>query len=284
MAKRHKPWIEIRLDIHSRRTLEYVAQMQERKEAMLRAIPYIVAKETLKGLLLRIPSKDEYRAYRESLKICEVKGLKGSKEAAYVIRADIKSRRVGKLERDKVVLYVRAKSARPSRTPKAIQILIDMGPWTIDTMPFWPPAGKALVIKRKVSKREVADIRKKQEKPSQKLKVRSALMKVGRKLGNKKASTMGDLKAGGKAIPDVAMQALSLEWGGDGQRAVPAWRESLIFAKSIGLKTAPRRYRRLYEAMYDPRSKRWRNWPEVEDEVSQTELGDNVAFQKKLGY
>lgn len=282
MAKRHKPWIEIELDIHSRRTLEYVAQMQDRKKAILRAVPYIVAKETLKGLMLRIPSKDEYRAYRESLKLCEVKGLKASKEAAYVIRADIKARRVGKLERDKVVLYVRAKTARPARTPKAIQILIDMGPWTIDTMPFWPPAGKALVIKRKVSKREVADIRKKQEK--QKIKVKSALMKVGRRLGNKKASTMGDLKAGGKAIPDVAMQAISLEYGGDGGRAVPAWSESLIFAKSIGLKTAVRRYRRLYEMMYDPRSKRWKNWPKVDDEVSQTELGDYVAFQKKLGY
>ncbi len=282
MAKQFKPWITIELDIHSRRTLEYVAQMQDRKEALLRAIPYIAANEALKGLMLRIPSKDEYRAYRESLQLCEVKGLKASKEAAYLIRSDIKARRTGKLERDKVVLYVRAKTARPSSTPKAIQILIDMGPWTIDTMPFWPPAGKALVIKRKVSKREVADIRKKQEK--QKLKVKSALMKVGRRLGNKKASTMGDLKATGKAIPDVAMQALSLEFGGDGTRAVPAWRESLIFAKSIGLKTAARRYRRLYEMMYDPRSKRWKNWPEVEGEVSQSELGDYVAFQKKLGY
>ena len=282
MAKQHKPWINIELDIHSRRTMEYVNQLVERKEALLRAIPYIAACETLKGLKLRIPSKDQYRAYRESLVLSRVTGLKSSKEAAYVVRSDIKARRVGKLERDKVVLYVRAKSARPARTPKAIQILIDMGPWTIDTMPFWPPGGKAVVVKRKVSKREVADIRKKQQKA--KIKVRAALMKVGRRLGNKKASTMGDLKGGGKAIPDVAMQALSLEFGGDGERAVPAWRESLIFSKSLGLKTAVRRYRQLHELMYDPRSKRWRKWPEVKDEISQSDLGDYVAFQKKLGY
>jgi len=256
--------------------------MPDRKEAILRAIPYIMAKETLAGLLLRIPKKDQYRAYRESLVLSEVKGLKSSKEAAYVVRSNIKARRVTKLERDKVVLYVRAKSARPARTPKDIQILIDMGPWTVDTMPFWPPTGKAVVIKRKQSKREVADVRKKQEK--QKLKVRAEMMKAGRRLGNKKASTIGDLKAGGKAIPDVAMQALSLEFGGDGERAVPAWRESINAAKTIGLKNAARRYKHLYEAMYDPRSKRWKHWPKVKDQVSPTDLDDYRAFQKKLGY
>lgn len=282
MARQHKPWIEVTLDIHSRRTMEYVKQMKKRKVALLRAIPYIAANETLKGLMLRIPSKDEFRAYRESLILSKVSGLDEEKEAIYVVRSDIKARRVGKIERDKVVLYVRPKTARPARVPKDVQILIDMGPWTVDTMPFWPPAGKAIVIERKVSKREVSEVRKKQQK--QKLKVRGALMKVGRKMGNNKASTVGDIKAGGKAIPDVAMQAISLEYGGDGTRAVPAWRESLIFAKSIGLQTAVRRYKELHEIMYDPRSKKWKHWPKVDDQISKSELGDYVAFQKKLGY
>jgi len=282
MPRRHKPWIDLEIDIHSRRTLEYVKTMKKRKEALLRAVPYVVACETFKGLMLRIPSKDEYRAYRESLTLSEVKGMKASKEASYVIRSDIKARRVGKIERDKVVLYVRAKTARPASTPPDIQILIDMGPWTVDTIPFWPPTGKALVVKRKVSKREVSDIRKKQMK--QKTKVRSEMMKVGRRLGDKKKSTAGAVKGGGKAIPDVAMQALSLEFGGDGERAVPAWRESLLVAKTIGLKQAPRRYKQLHEMMYDPRSTRWENWPKVDDDVSATDLSDYTAFQKKLGY
>ena len=281
MAKRHKPWIEVEIDIHSRRTLEYVATMPDRKEAILRAVPYILANETLKGVLARIPSKDEYRAYRESLKVAKVKGLNPNMEAGYVVYSDIKSRRVGKLEQDKVVLYVRAKTARPASIPKDVQLLIDLGPWTLDTIPFWPPAGKAIVVKRKVSKREVSDIRKKQER--QKAKVRSAVMKVGRKV-DPKASLSGPRALVGKAVPDVVGQALSLEFGGDGQRAIPAWRQSLIEARTIGMKQAPRRYREFSEIMYNPRSKKWKNWPIVKDSVSSSDVGDYAGFRKKLGY
>jgi hypothetical protein len=281
MAKRHKPWIDVEIDIHSRRTLEYVATMPDRKDAIIRAVPYILANETLKGLMRRIPSKDEFRAYRESLKIAKVKGLNPSQEASYVVRSDIKSRRVGKLEQDKVVLYVRAKTARPARISKDVQLLIDLGPWTLDTIPFWPPSSKAIVVKRKVSKREVMDIRKKQEK--QKQKVRSAMMGAGKKIDTK-ASLSGPRALVGKAVPDVMGQAISLEFGGDGTRAVPAWRQSINEARSIGMKQAPRRYSRLHEMMYSPRSKRWRNWPKVDDDVTSTEVADYQGFRKKLGY
>jgi hypothetical protein len=281
MAKRYKPWIDIEIDIHSRRTLEYVATMPGRKKAIIRAVPYILANETLKGLMLRIPKKDEFRAYRESLKIAKVKGLPPDSEASYVVHSDIKSRRVGKLEQDKIVLYVRAKTARPARVPKDVQLLIDLGPWTLDTIPFWPPAGKALVVKRKVSKREVMDVRKKQEK--QKAKVRSAVLKAGKKIDTK-ASLSGPKALVGKAMPDVAMQAISLEFGGDGGRAIPAWRQSLTEARTIGMKQAPRRYKQLHEMMYSPRSKRWKNWPKVDNDVSKTDLADYEAFRKKLGY
>jgi hypothetical protein len=281
MGKRFKPWIDIEIDIHSRRTLEYVATMGNRKDAILKAVPYILANETLKGLMLRIPKRDEFRSYRESLKIAKVKGLPPGKEASYVVHSDIKSRRVGKLEQDKIVLYVRAKTARPSRVPKDVQLLIDLGPWTLDTIPFWPPTGKALVVKRKVSKREVMDVRKKQEK--QKAKVRSEVLKAGKKIDTK-ASLSGPRALVGKAMPDVAMQAISLEFGGDGQRAIPAWRQSLIEARTIGMKQAPRRYKQLHNIMYNPRSKDWKKWPEVDDDVSKTDLANYVEFRKKLGY
>ena len=281
MAKRHKPWIDVEIDIHSRRTMEYVATLPQRKEAILKSVPYILANETLKGLLARIPAKDEFRAYRESLKLAKVKGLDPNQEASYVVRSDIKARRVGKLEQDKVVLYVRAKTARPARLPKSVQLLIDFGPWTLDTIPYWPPAGKAIVVKRKVSKREVTDIRKKQEK--QQSKVRSAMLKAGKKV-DPKASLSGPRALVGKVVPDVVGQALSLEFGGDGQRAVPAWRQSLIEARTMGMKQAPRRYRAFRDIMYNPRSKKWKNWPKVDDDVTQVEVGDYAGFRKKLGY
>ena len=138
MAKYQKPFAAVEPSIHNRGPAKYIETLEERRQAMLRAVPYVIAMDVLNGIRSRLPNTTEYRAYRESLKIAEIKGMKEGKFGGFSIFADSKARRVKKVDRSKTVIYIRAKETRMDRPPEDVKILEDYGPWTVDTLPFWP--------------------------------------------------------------------------------------------------------------------------------------------------
>lgn len=256
-------------------------ELEDRARSMHRIVSYLVAQEAYEQLMSEIPSGGEYKDLRESLQVSEVGvGGGGKRGAAYAVHVPVKSRRVRKVDVPKTVIYVRAKK-RLNRPDPAVQILEDRGPWTADTIPFWPSKRQATIIQRKVTKRE-ADKVAKVQKP--KLRgVRKDLLEVGKRTKLRKPGDPGWVKRKGKAIPEVAMQALDMEFGADGGPSRPVFRRTINrVAKSI--RRLPAKHRVIIEAMSDPNSKKYKSYPPRVNKISKGEASKYVGFQKRLGY
>ncbi len=266
--------------LRDRKTWTFAEEMKERAEAVMRMVPYAVAVELKKGLLARIPNKPDFKEYRDALTVVEVAGGKPGKQAAFSLHAASKARKIKKTDIGKTVIYVRQNKSRNTPPDPAVKILEDSGPWTADTIPFWPPKSVAVVVQRKVSRREadkVATARKK-EWP----KVRREMEKVGRRMPTKKKAP-GQLKRNQKAIPDLAMLALSLEFGEGSRKANPAWRKTLNEIKTT-LKRLPKKEKRILNAWADPNDSRWKGWPKAGEEISPSQAMKYMGFQSRLGY
>jgi hypothetical protein len=259
--------------------MDLVGELGKRLASMRRMVVYVAAKDLLDGLVSMIPKEEQYAPIRDNLKISEI--ALGKKGAAFAVHANIRAKKVRKIDTAKTVIYVRAKK-QLSRPDDDIKLLEDMGPWTPDTIPFWPGKKRAIVIQRQVSKREADKVAKLQEK--QKQKVRAELDRLGHRSIDKRKQKLGKPRRSGKAIPDIAMTAVTLEFGGAGQRAVPAWRTTLSDIMSSGIKTAPRRFRELADAISNPDSKEWRTWPRISAKIKAGKANEFVGFQKRLGY
>lgn len=281
MAGYQRPFLDIYQTPRDKNTWRmWTKELAERATAVYRLTAHAAATEVYEGVINGLPGGPDYKELRESLRVQKVAFGRESRGAAYVVHASPRARRVRKMDVDKTVIYVRAKR-RPDPSKKDIEILEDNGPWTPDTIPFWPKKSEAIVIQRKVSKRE-ADVISKARKADV-TKVRYMLMNVGRKVKKPKAGEKGGLIRRGKAVPDIAMQALSLEFGEEGRRAKPLWRRAVGRLKSSGLKKLPNKYKEIHRALYDANSRRWKSQPPKGPEVSQTEARKCQEFQGRLG-
>lgn len=261
-------------------TWDFISQMEKRGAALMRMIPYTAAMQLKEGLLARIPKKSDYEEYRNSLGVAEVGGGKEGRESAFALRARTRARKIKKTDVRKTVIYVRKNKSRQMPEDLAIKILSDNGPWTADTIPFWPKKSDAVVIQRKVTAREADAIARDRKKEWPR--VRRELGKIGRRFPARRKGP-GQIKRKQKAIPDLAMLALSLEFGREGRRAVPAWRKTLQEIR-VNLKRMPNRDKHIAKTWENPNYKGWRNWPNVSDEISRSEAANYVGFQERLGY
>jgi hypothetical protein len=80
------------------------------------------------------------------------------------------------------------------------------------------------------------------------------------------------------------MQALELEFGGEGKRAKPVFRQVIKRMRSVGARHLPNKYKVIRQAWFDPNSKRWKRWPGNIDKVGKAEVRKYQGFQKRLGY
>ena len=124
MAKKYRqPFVAVEPRIQNRGPTKYVEQLEKRRQALLRAVPFILATDTLDGLQSRIPNRAEYRAYRDSLKVAEIKGLRKKNFGGFAVYADAKARRVAEVDRGRTVIYIRAKETRMDTPPEDVKIL-----------------------------------------------------------------------------------------------------------------------------------------------------------------
>jgi hypothetical protein len=255
-------------------------ELEARASSMHRIVSYLAAKEAFDMLMTQIPGGADYKDLRQSLRLSEVGAGKKGKEAAYAIHVPMKSRRVRKIDVPKTVIYVRAKKLLNKPDP-AVMLLEDKGPWTADTIPFWPSKREASVVQRKVTKKE-ADKVAKMQKPNMG-KIRAELLDMGRRVKKKKPGDPGHIKRGSKAIPDVAMQALDLEFGTAGGPSRPVFRKTIRRIKK-GIRRLPAKHRIITQAMFDPNSKSYKSYPPRMKKISSSEASKFAGFQKRLGY
>lgn len=255
-------------------------ELVERGAAMARMISYAVAKEALAALLDEIPGGSDYDELRKALKISEIGGPKKGKESAFAIHIPSKGRRIKKIDVGKTVIFVHAKKSL-NRPAEDIQLLEDSGPWTADTIPFWPTDSEALVVQRKVSKREADKVAKEQKLKLPKLV--HQFKEMGRSIKPVKPGSPGRIKRNAKAVPDLAMQALNLEFGGGDTKSKPVFRKVFRGIKQ-SIHGLADRFDEIMDAMTDPNSKTYKTWPKRMDKISSSEAGKFGGFQKRLGF
>lgn len=270
-------FIDIDLDHEGKATLKYIKELDKRLDAFKRAFLWAAANDLYEAVTGKIPKNREYARLIKAMKLAETRG---QKQPIFSVYADSKARAVRKIDEPHTVIYVRARRIS-DRTNPDIKLLSEMGPWTVDTIPFWPTAKQAIVIQRRVTKKQVEKVAKMQE--SQKNKVQRALQGIKNYNQNKEQKRLVK-KRKARAVPDFVYQMTSLEFGGGKTRPMAIWRNALLAIKTSLVKTITDRYKRVNMILADTRSGNWRTWPTVKNRLPASQLKSFEDFQKKLGY
>jgi len=254
-------------------------ELVERGEAMARMISYAVAKEAFDALLEEIPATNDYEELRQSLKLVEVGAGKKGKEAAFAIHIPSKGRNIKKIDASKTVISIIPKKGNQP-AGEDVLILERNGPWTADTIPFLPKKSEGVVVQRKTTTRETEKISNEKWKILDR--VLRELKEAGRSIKPYKPGTPGRIKRNAKAVPDLAMQALNLEFGSGGARGKPVFRKVFGSIKRTVAGLA-NRFDEIKNAMTDPNSKTYKNWPKRMSTISSGQASKYMGFQKRLG-
>lgn len=152
--------------------------------------------------------------YRDSLQLVDVG------DGTYAIQAQSTSQKVSDVDAESTVLYVRAKGRRVLRVHPEIGVLARHSPWTMSTLPFFPSRRYAKVISRIVRRSELENILEDREKDKPIWK--AELEKLGVRPAVKLVIPPKSL-----VIPDVAFEALRIEFGLGGKQGRAHWRPAL---------------------------------------------------------
>ena len=266
------------LNESSKQVMEMVQkELLKRLEKLQQQTTYKSAEYILDRLLLTIPATDEYALYRKSLELVRITGMpKGT--CGYSVRVPTRNKKIKGVDADRSLLYVKARKTL-SRIRPAIKVLVDGSPWTVDTLPFWPAKKEAKVIVRKVRSQEVKKISKKLKRTA-KLTWKKELTRAGVKSRAKGAPLK--IPKGAKIIPDLAFQAIRLEFGQGGVKPKPHWRPAI---RSLVTERLPRmgngpQFRKVLLA---PTSKEWKNWPtRTKSSISDRIAASYIPFMKRL--
>lgn len=262
----------------TKRLLEMVRHYPERIKAVRAEFTREVAEDVLGRVKRSIPSSRDYKDYKDSLRVSQVKRMSGV-EDVYTVDAAPGTKKTEQLSPKNTILIVKPKMGAKGALGK-IRILQKHNPWTADTIPFYPSVADALVISRKVRPQEVAHIRNKRNRDSSKW--RSELASVG--AAERKTGRITRTARSGKSVPDVAFQALRLEFGMGGSKARAHWRPAIL---EMTRRTLPKKFKKrtkFDKAMSDPRNVEWVSWPKrTGSTLQEGDVRRFKEFQDKLG-
>jgi hypothetical protein len=264
-------------DYHRTLRLLHRREWARRQSYTMARLVHQTATEVKELVSERIPTKDDYATYASSMEVVKVAGVRPEEGVAYAIRVKPKARRVRQVDSKKVVLYIRPRR-RLARVPPQIEVLEKYNPWTLDTLPFMPKKREALVIMRRVNGREVTKIgeQRKRDKPQW----RKELTRVGAPPA--KAAHKPKLGRHTKALPDVAFEALRLEFG-LGVQPRPHWRPALHQFLPGGFRSMLRKMPGLQAALTNPKFSGWRKGPpKTRNRIRVQDAMSFVPFERKL--
>ena len=271
--------IEIRQDRNTKALNVLMSQWPERAERIQRLLPYLAAHYVLQKILEKIPNQDDWAAYRSALEVVAVIGAKRGL-SAYALRASQHRRKVRQVDVPRTILHVRP-NRRLRRVKPEVTILEKYSPWTVQTLPFTPKRSDAIVISRKVGKKEADKVTKARlkDRPAW----RKALDHVGRREIHKDKRLEIPKKV--KALPDVAFEALRLEFGTGGMKAIPHWKPAIRELISTGIRSILREDPKIKRALTRLSFTGWRRWPpRSRHKMRISDLKSFASFQKKLGF
>jgi len=258
-----------------------VREWPERTAKFMDFFVYLAAKQTFENIQGKIPGGDEWKAYKRSLVLARVMGT-AVLEPAYVIKAKLKGGGGGRAKQKepaKEVVYVRP-TKRSRKKDKAVAVLEKYGPWTWDTLPFAPSKRHAVLVTRKVREREMMKISEQRKKDKNKW--QKALNAVGARL-RKRSLAHTNVPRKAKVVPDIAFEALRLEFGMGGGKSKSHWRPGIQSFLNSGLKGIMAR-KDIRQAFLDPAFGGWKSWsPGTEATSNPKEAKSFVPFQDKLG-
>jgi len=246
----------------------------KRADAVLGYVAYLAADAALDQVKRKIPNSAEWKKYRNSLTLARVSGL-----PAYCVYAAVKSGKGKKVDPKEEILFIKP-TRRSKRIPKRVKILQEFSPWTWETLPFMPSKRNAVIVTRRVRKKESDKIG--EDRNADERSWRGKLLKAGiraTKADRKKIK----IPRKAKVITDVAFEALRLEFGLGGMKPKAHWRPAIMRLKSLMLKRIMSN-KKVKAAMMDPSFTGWKGWPpRVKGTISASRAKSFVAFQKKVG-
>ena len=151
--------VSIKLDGASKKAVqELMATWEDRAKGLMNHVAHQAAKQAVEDIAGNLPNVPAMADLKKSLKVARVSGLPDG-EYGYSVFADSKEKAVEAMQTDRAILYV-SKTRSLAKAPASVQILEEHGPWTADTIPFYPDRRSATVLSRTVSANTVARIKK----------------------------------------------------------------------------------------------------------------------------
>jgi hypothetical protein len=158
--------------------------------------------------------------------------------------------------KDRTLLWIRP-SRSASRADAAVAVLIQFAPWTRDTIPWWPPRGRASVVASKVREDEWNNVH------ADRVRDLPKAIKMLLDAGVKAKRPTATEHVGRTVLDGIALMAIRMEYGLPGAPvAAPHWRPAIKALKNRGLKlilagrAGP--YREARRAMIDPNYPGWK--------------------------
>jgi len=194
----------------NKQAAQFVKQLESRFKEVGKQLAYQSALFVLEEVQRRLPRGP----YRDSLQLVDVG------DGTYAIQAKSTTQKVSDVDAESTVLYVRAKSRRVLRLHPEIGVLAKHSPWTMGTLPFFPSRRYAKVISRKVRRSELENVveDRKKDRPVWKAELENLGVRPDVKLV---------IPPKAQVVPDVAFEALRIEFGLGGKRSRAHWRPAL---------------------------------------------------------
>ncbi len=266
--------IQIRPDRRTRRALELFEQWPERTRRLQALLPHLAAEYVLAEILEKLPKGEEWSPYRDSLEVARVAGMPPDTSAT-VVRSNVHSRRVRRLDVPRTLLYVRAK--RRLKTKPEVSVLEKYSPWTLQTLPFTPSRRDALLVTRRAGTRAVEKVA--QERLKDRRKWKRELVRAGIKVKDDREVRIPRTV---RALPDVAFEALRLEFGW-GPEHKAHWKPAIRRLIVSGIKSMLRQGQ-MKRALTSVSFRGWKRWPpRTRYKVRMSEARNYLPFQRKLG-
>lgn len=267
--------MKISVTPESRKIGELLREWPERTERFLHYFAYVAASQSLARIKSKMPSKAEWKRYKHALHVTRVSGV-----SAYAIKAETKRGGRGRQrEPAKEVVYVRA-TKRRKRRDRTVTVLEKYNPWTWDTLPFTPGRSDAVIVTRRVREREMTKVA--EARKGDKRKWQKELSAAGARVRKRNLANVKVPKRKAKVVPDLAFEALRLEFGLGGSESKAHWRPGIRgFLKSL-----PRigRRKEIIRTFTDPKYSGWKMWPpKAKGQVNVGEARKFAPFQKRLG-
>lgn len=224
----------------------------------------------LEQLLGKLKDVKGTKSYQKRLAIAEIRDK--NHRVWWAIAAKVKTLGQSEYDPDKSILEVVPRYKLAEEDP-INEILVDLGPWTPETIPFIPSLRQAIIVIRNATEGNAKKIKKKN-------------MIEGR-------TTMSFMRKHGiepdprfmvyqrlRVFPDLQVEALKIEYG-LAENSKSHWRPAISFAKRDAIRQMQNE-KDLIRAMTDPMFKGYKSIKHATDRMTLSEVRALYDFQTKI--